>query len=385
MKSLYSTILRNYTYEELERLCLDPDFAILFDCDWGIWRDKAQADFGISPQFFDLVRSNASNGIRTPSGPQRYLQISSYIKLTPLSCALSCEKGVYEEVTGFREARYRKDKEGLLWFAQRIKPEQDEEIKRTITSYENSIHECEKLTSQWSEEERELVYPPEDGNYTLQYLWFVILRGRIDILDRIIHRYFVLPKGFSIEKDVPRTPFWQIYDEQGKDLTIMHNLPLQELDVWDFNYLVRPILASGDTRIADFFRSIFRDRDFNSVVKTNHLTGFMSLVSHGKPEEAYGMDLRFLNKESYKRSYTYDYMIESSLYALSLGASSNLLIRPEKDTFVYSALGNIPYLISLLSLVPQDKENISRMVEEQSLCVLYPLSIKLLQNHLDRM
>ncbi|SOB74335.1 hypothetical protein BQ9231_00452 [Cedratvirus lausannensis] len=83
-QTLYSTILKNYTYDELKKLCLDPEFNLLFDCEWGIWRDKAQADFGISPQFFDLI------GVLP--GPERYLQIASYIKLSPSS------EGVYEAV-----------------------------------------------------------------------------------------------------------------------------------------------------------------------------------------------------------------------------------------------------------------------------------------------
>ncbi|QIN54303.1 hypothetical protein [Cedratvirus kamchatka] len=125
MKSLYSTILRNYTYEELERLCLDPDFAILFDCDWGIWRDKAVVDFDVSPQFFDLIR--------VLSGPQRYLQIASYVKLTPLS------ENAYEPISGFREARFRKDKEMLLWFPQRITIEQDETTRSLVPSYQGAF------------------------------------------------------------------------------------------------------------------------------------------------------------------------------------------------------------------------------------------------------
>nr|WIL03108.1 hypothetical protein Cbor_188 [Cedratvirus borely] len=124
--TLYSTILRNYTYEQVRDLCFAPGstFGSAFDCEWGVWRDKAVADFDISPQFFDLVRSlGASNGIRTLSGSQRYLQIASYVKLSPLSAVRVLPggqiEGVYESIKGIRVAKERKDAQAMMFFAQR--------------------------------------------------------------------------------------------------------------------------------------------------------------------------------------------------------------------------------------------------------------------------
>ncbi|QIN54302.1 hypothetical protein [Cedratvirus kamchatka] len=83
-------------------------------------------------------------------------------------------------------------------------------------------------------------------------------------------------------------PFWQIRDEEGKDRTIMYSLPTQEnFTLENFQKLVRPMLMSGDVLIVDFFRSIFRDRDFNTVIKENYIGGSIYLFLHGRPEEAY--------------------------------------------------------------------------------------------------
>ncbi|SPN79418.1 Hypothetical protein BRZCDTV_331 [Brazilian cedratvirus IHUMI] len=42
-KSLRSLVLAKYSYDDLIDLCFAPDstFANVFDCDWGVWRDKA--------------------------------------------------------------------------------------------------------------------------------------------------------------------------------------------------------------------------------------------------------------------------------------------------------------------------------------------------------
>ncbi|SPN79413.1 Hypothetical protein BRZCDTV_327 [Brazilian cedratvirus IHUMI] len=360
-KTLYSTILAKYSYEELKELCLKPDFRLLFDCDWGLWRDKAVTDFDISPQFFDLIR--------VLPAPQRYLQIASYVKLTPLS------ENVYEPLAGFREARFRKDKDMLLWFAQRITKEQEEQIKNIVPSYQTALIEHNNIISSWTEFEP--VHPPKDGVYDVDYLCSVLERGRLNILDKIIHRYFTLPQGFSIEKHVPRIPFWQIRDEEGRDLTIMHNLPTQDFTRDNLEKLLRPILMSGDVRIVDFFRSIFRNQDFNTIIKEYYMSGSAYLFLHGRPEEAYGIDLRILNKQSYRgHGLCYDNMIESLLYALSCEEE-----KPEEYDFFTMRLGEVVYLYTLLSSVPQDKARINRLLRNQSFHVLYPLSCKILQEY----
>ena len=174
----------------------------------------------------------------------------------------------------------------LLWFAQRITVEQEETTRSLVPSYQGALTEYNKLISSWTEIQP--VYPPEDGTYGVDYLCSVLEKGRLDILDQIIHRYFSLPQGFSIQRDVPRIPFWQIRDEEGGDRTIMYNLPTQQnFTLENFQKLIRPMLMSGDVRIVDFFRSIFRDRDFNTVIKENYIGGSIYLFLHGRPEESY--------------------------------------------------------------------------------------------------
>jgi hypothetical protein len=82
----------------------------MFDRDWGIWRDKAKADFNISEEFFDLVSLD---------GLQRYLQVASYIKLSPISLARMHEgeiEGVYEPCAGYIKADKRRDEKVLVYF-----------------------------------------------------------------------------------------------------------------------------------------------------------------------------------------------------------------------------------------------------------------------------
>nr|WIL03369.1 hypothetical protein Cplu_167 [Cedratvirus plubellavi] len=370
--SLYSTVLRKYSYEEIRDLCFTEGstFGNAFDCEWKIWRDKAIADFNISPQFFDLVR--------VLSGPQRYLQIASYIKLTPL-CGVRVYKdtgvieGVYEALAGFREAIFRRDPEMLFWFANRVKPEQEEELRKRPYSTWDKKKEALDLIEEWAGEEKEdePSYPPPEGVYDTAYLALVLQKGRLDILDKIIHRYFTLPEGFSIAKDIPYTPFWELEENPA-----IYDLPLQDTSDEDFVSLIEPILGSGDTRIADFFRSIFRDRDFNTI-RGGFFSGYGSLRYHHKPEEAYGMDLRFLNKESYAGGgLSYDYMIESLLYALSHDE------HPEDNNWLDEYIGDIPYITTLLVSVPYKRETLEELVNIPGLDILYPLTIAILREYL---
>jgi hypothetical protein len=373
--SLYSTILHNYTYEEIRDLCftegeagVPASFPIVFDCQWGIWRDKAVTDFNISPQFFDLVR--------VLSGPQRYLQIASYVKLSPLSGVRVYQdtgviEGVYEALAGFSEARNRGDMEALLCFTKRIKPEQAK-LSSMFPSWLSKEAFAEEISQDLAKrKDKILTYPPQDGVYNIDYLALVLEQGRVDVLDKILQYYFVLPQGFNIEKDIPYTPFW------AEEFPI-YDLPLQETPEEDFDTLVGPILSSGDTRIVDFFRSIFRDRDFNTPVRENFLSGYGSLLYHRKPEEAYGMDVRFFNKESYTgRGLGYDYMIESLLYALSHDEE------PEDNDWIEDGhLGDIPFITAFLQLVPYKKETLLKLVNFPNLHVLYPLTIAILREHL---
>nr|WIL04683.1 hypothetical protein Cduv_203 [Cedratvirus duvanny] len=352
-KSLYSTVLHNYTYEQVRDLCFTEGstFANVFDCDWGVWRDKAVIDFNISPQFFDLVRSI--------TGPQRYLQISTYVKLSPLSGVRVYKdtgviEGVYEAWKGYRQARLRKDPEMVLWFAERIKPEQQTGPRRNI------LQKAQELVDTFSQPKEKKVF-----YFDYDKLACLVKHGKIRELDQIIHDYFTLPKGFSIERDVPYVPFWEITDKYSALL----DLPLQDYPEEEMENLVNAISSSGDVRIVDFFRSIFRDR--LDILEENYLSAWRSLILHGKPEETFGIEVRFFNP---KKEYAeYEYMAENVL---------GLLIPNKvelKSYLLASALGDITYLTAVLPFFPKE-------VIEQPLSkldgVLYPLSKIVLESYI---
>ncbi|SPN79424.1 Hypothetical protein BRZCDTV_334 [Brazilian cedratvirus IHUMI] len=349
-KSLYSTVLHNYTYEQVRDLCFasDSTFGNVFDCDWGVWRDKAVVDFGVSPQFFDLVPNL--------SGPQRYLQIASYVKLTPLSGVRVYEdgtiEGVYEAWKGYTQARLRKDPDMLLWFANRIKPEQQTGPRRNISQKTQSAID-------------DFAQPKEKKQFIFRYedlLWFV-KHGKIRELDEIIHNYFTLPEGFSIEKDVPYVPFWEITDKYSALL----DLPLQDYS-GDIEDLVNALASSGDVRIVDFFRSIFRDR--LDLLESRYASAQKSLLLHGKPEETFGIEVRFFNPEKYIE---YQYMAET-LLGISVPNKEKL-----KSYVLTSSLGDITYLMAVLPLF--SKEVILEALKKVD-GLVYPLSKAILENYI---
>ncbi|SPN79151.1 Hypothetical protein ZAZAV_189 [Cedratvirus Zaza IHUMI] len=367
-QTLVQSVLKGYSYDKLKSLCFTEgsDFPLVFGCEWKVWRDKAVADFGISPQFFDLVRSFASNGIRTLSGPQRYLQISSYIKLTPLSGVRVYEngtiEGVYEAWKGYLEARNRKDPEMLLWFANRVKPEQQTGIRR------NLLQKAQKTIDMWSEKEVKSRLLFHD------YLAWLVKHDDIKTLDQVIHDYFDLPQGFSIERDVPEVPFWQIKDRYSA----LVDLPLQEYPEIELDNLTKAIMACSDTRIVDFFRSVLTDRLYNAV--KNHPFAYKSLVLHGRPEQTYGIELRFFDPQETNRDYSY--MAELVLNLISpdtLDATLLPLTGIVDATLLSDSAGDITYLTSVLPLF--SKEVIQSAIERID-GRLYPLSKTILESYL---
>nr|WIL04602.1 hypothetical protein Cduv_122 [Cedratvirus duvanny] len=120
MKTLKGTVLSTFSYSQTQKLCAENP--TVFDCDWGLWREKAIADFGISGEFFDLVPQL--------SGAQRYLQIKSYYVLTPdMAVRVYSDgyiEGVYETVAGYKIARDTLDSAMQMFFSNRLKPEQRE-------------------------------------------------------------------------------------------------------------------------------------------------------------------------------------------------------------------------------------------------------------------
>lgn len=307
--SLYSTVLKNYSYEQVRDLCFDEEstFANVFDCEWGIWRDKAVADFNISHQFFDLVR--------TLSGSQRYLQIASYVRLTPLSGVrlytnTGVIEGVYEAYAGYKEAKKRKDPTMMAWFFNRwgpargISERERSSRKKRIERVKSPIHE-------------------------------IIKQGRVDLLDNLIHQKFILPEGFSIERGVPRIPFWELSSWQPLQLPLQPHV--RDYEVREF---VQASMIGADVRIVDFFLSIFQDRDLDNSVRGRYQELEKGLRRHGKPEETYGISLRLTGK-GYVHPTS---MVEYTIYLFRRQQQDE----HEYDYIVLLEMGNLPYLQAFL-------------------------------------
>ncbi|SPN79153.1 Hypothetical protein ZAZAV_190 [Cedratvirus Zaza IHUMI] len=361
-KSLVQSVLKGYTYERIRDLCFssENDLSNALDCDWGVWRDKAVADFNISPQFFDLVK--------TLYGFQRYLQIATYVELSPLSGVRVYKdtgviEGVYEAYAGYQEAKARKDPEMLLWFANRIKPEQQENFTEG-----DAVRTARKTINKWRKKRAEQGVK-ELGGY--EYLTWVVKHGELDSLDQVIHDYFTLPEGFSIARDIPFVPFWEIHDKQSA----LYDLPLQDYPEEEMAYLANAVLACGDTRIVDFFRSILRDRLHDKIEKS-YGNAKKSLTLHHKPEQTYGIEVRFFDPT--KTFNDYAYMAEIVI---------NLVLANDDDSdshdlgnpyWLLESQGDITYLTAVISLFP--KEVIADALGE---CdpVLYPLSSFILESY----
>jgi hypothetical protein len=295
------------SYAELRNFCSTLSRENL-DCDWKLWREKAKLDFAVSERFFDLVR--------TISGPQRYLQIKTYYKLTPDSAARvysctdsSCLEGVYTSLAGYLEAQVRGDHEMGLFFYSRLK----EHEKALVAPPEH-----------WSEKEEPLF--SSDRNLLYQTLE----SGDVKQIDSILHTYFTLPSGYSIERDVLKVPFWKEAP--------LYNIPLLD-EVDDKERIMHSALVGLNTQVVDFFRSLFRSSKFTG----QNLSIEQGLLRHGRAEDAYSLALRFPGLR-------YNYMVE-----MLVNPKLNSL---QAETFI-SAIddnpGNVALLTSLLPYVKREK------------------------------
>jgi hypothetical protein len=271
--------------------------------DWNLWREKAVSEFGISARFFNLVR--------TIPAAQRYLQIKTYYLLSPDSSTrlyrdTGYVEGVYTSVAGYLEAQARGDREMGLFFYSRLREEE------------------KALLEPWLEK-REV--PSEK-------LYQILEEGNVVELDKVIHDYFTLPEGFSIEKDILQVPFWEPPP--------LYNIPLLD-KVEDVDSIMHSALVGLNVRVVDFFRSLFRRDPSNASYSI-----YQGLIKHGRAEEAYGIALRFPIRDDTESGY--NYMTE-----MFLNPQLNSL---QAETFI-SALdenpGNITMLTALLPYIRKSK------------------------------
>ncbi|SHO33470.1 Hypothetical protein BQ3484_402 [Cedratvirus A11] len=330
--------MQNLSYAQVRDSCFSQT-STNPDCNWKLWREKAVADFGISARFFDLVR--------TLSGAQRYLQIKTYYVLSPDSATrlyrdTGYVEGVYTSVAGYLEAQARRDRKMGLFFYSRLR----EEEKSLLQSVEA-----------WSEEE----VPSER-------LYQVLEQGNVAELDQIIHDYFTLPSGFSIEKDILQVPFWEEPP--------LYNIPLLD-EVENMDAILHSALVGLNVRVVDFFRSLFRREPPHASYSI-----YQGLIRHGRAEEAYSIALRFptlgdTGSDLGDTGSGYNYM-------------SEMLINPklnslEAETFI-SALdenpGNVTMLTSLLPYISKDKVRAYYASLDETWKAIYRLPNLILQDYL---
>ncbi|QIN54229.1 hypothetical protein [Cedratvirus kamchatka] len=382
MKTLKGTVLSTFSYTQTKEVC--SKYPSVFGSPWyesWVWREKAMADFDISGEFFDLVPH------LSPS--QRYLQIKSYHVLTPeMAVKVHYDEslpegyfieGVYEARTGYVLAKKLEDKEMKIFFANRLKPEQ---IK--ILNREGRVHmpsrtldqaTIDKLNAPKSykpqpapETVRSFLSGLKKGRKDVRFLYMVLESGRTDWIDQVIHRYFNLPPGFSIQKDIPYTPFWSqefpLYDlplyngELSKidsyyDETVISNYI--EPDVGDLFCYMR---NAYDTRVVDFFRSILRGKNV-----PNHRS-FLGMFSPKNVEESFGIYMR-LGEPCGKL-----------LFSPSL---EKVLQEKNYTEIIIDNLGNIPLLQTLLPLA--EKRDVERIYEVYAKG--YPLTEKIFEAYLE--
>nr|WIL02992.1 hypothetical protein Cbor_109 [Cedratvirus borely] len=357
MKSLKGVVLCTFSYEQTKEICVQ--YPSIFASPWyesWVWREKAMADFDISGEFFDLVAN------LYPS--QRYLQIKSYHVLTPdMAVRVHSDgfvEGVYEAPAGYMLAKNSDNKEMKIFFANRLKPEQIKSLNK-IGRVHMPLRTLDQKTIDRLNAPRSYKPQPgprmvksflsglKKGRKDAEFLHMVLDANRVDWLDQILHYYFNLPKGFSIEKDIPHTPFW------SKEFPL-YNLPPYLGFLLDIYPLYVRIVQGLDTRIVDLFRSIFKDK----------LSGFDQYpfchfhVRQENPEEAFGIYKRFtrINRDTTTIEICLD--------------------RGDYRGCVTDNLGNITILQTMLPFLTRDEvENILE------LCKGYPLTEKILEAYLE--
>nr|WIL04801.1 hypothetical protein Cduv_321 [Cedratvirus duvanny] len=187
----------------------------------------------------------------------------------------------------------------------------------------------------------------------MDFLYSVLISGRLDLIDAIIHDYFVLPEGFSISRDIDCIPFWEY---QGD---VLYDLPLQEhIHDIEVRQIAESVLTGCNSRVVDFFRSMFRD-----YIEENELEVPL-LLQRGmriqpfyprsvKAEEAYNISKRFPDLP-----FNYDFMSE---FLLDVVRTSE---EPDLDYFTDVVLGNDGNLALITSIPPYfDKEEIERHLQ----------------------
>ncbi|SOB74406.1 hypothetical protein BQ9231_00523 [Cedratvirus lausannensis] len=358
MKSLKGTVLSTFSYTQTQKLCAEHPTAV--DCDWDLWREKAMADFAISGEFFDLVP-------QLP-GSQRYLQIKSYHVLTPdMAVKVYPDgfiEGVYEAYAGYLKALVKNDTSMRYFFSSRLKDKQVAELvnqemlslplQPLSQEFINTLNSKKDYSSDYSHFVQGALEKALRGEGDRSTFLFILSSGRTDWIDLILHEYFVLPEGFSIEENIDYVPFW------AEEFPI-YELPLYPGEWYDAQNILSAAIRGANVKVIDFLRSVFRDKlDMISPIMWE--SAKQALDIQKKPEEVFGIYRRFRNVPQVR-----PFMVEQ---ALDLKKGFFYLVEKK--------LGNVPDLLVSLPFLTGDEFALLRA----RLAANYPLSDRIIHEYL---
>lgn len=325
--------MEKLSYTQIRDLCFDDSATRSADytereCEWKVWRKKAEIDFGVTGRFFDLVK--------TLPGAQRYLQVKTYYQLSPDSATrvytnTGYVEGVYTARAGYLEAQARNNPQMTSFFYSRLKEDEKNSLPPPLPS------------------------PPEK-----QGLYKILASGRVEELDAILHDYFTLPSGYSVARDVLEVPFWEEPP--------LYNIPLLE-QVEDKEEIMQAVLVGLNPQVVDFFRSLFRG--YTPAHASSSI--YEGLLKHGRAEQAYALALRFPQDRGY------DYMVE-----MLINPKLNSL---QAETFLSALdtnLGNVALLTALLPYIRRDKLQTYYEALDEEFPLLHPLPYLILESYLSQ-
>jgi hypothetical protein len=369
MKSLKGTVLSTFSYSQTQRLCAEHPTAL--DCDWDLWREKAVADFNISGEFFDLVsqlpldRGHGVSPILLP-GSQRYLQIKSYHVLTPdMAVRVYSDgfiEGVYEAYAGYLKALETNNKAMMRFFASRLQAKKILELGLSLPvqplsqEFVDALNSNNNYTSEFYKNLEGMFQKGlRNGDKSLDFLLYILSSGRVDWIDQILHRYFTLPPGFSIEKDIPYVPFW------AEEFPLYEQLPPYGGNWFDAQKMLSAAVRGSNVKVVDFFRSVLRET-LDRISMVVNESNKQALGIQKKPEAVFGIYKRFAGLPLRE-----PFMIEQ---VLDLQAGF-LQLNKHQPGNIANLLVSLPYL---------EREELERLLNPN-----YPLSERIIQEYLNEL
>lgn len=262
--TLQSTILKNYTVQELEDLLANnQQFRVIFGGEFGyteVWREKCFLEFSTPPAFFDLAQGRLSP-------LQRYLEIATYHVLSPDSLRI-CDK-----VYLYTEARRRADSRAEKYFASLLTPEEkrcakeESYVPLPLGGEGGGDYEDEDYRSVRTEQGDEYAFQEMLNNDDDLLLESAISSGRIDFVNRaLLFRLPDLPRNFNLADYVQKNsiedgawlPQEHIYLRRLPSLLKQVLLADQELNQ-DYASILQSAVSSFNLIILDFFLALYID------------------------------------------------------------------------------------------------------------------------------